>query len=993
MRPKSNQRVVGLIEEQTTDTGRTSNYYQKTGNIVTLPYTHTAEVTQPFASRAESVNPFSVTLWVGNLVLNPDNDFWMDERRVPSITIDVEGNYEQMLREAGGNTDLGTIWNSWNTTWTGNERTTTNNWVANRGGAWRQNMRTTITSVDARQQRTGINTRLVERIDQVSTGDRVLNIEVVPWIRAREVNFTATGMKPNTRVYAFFDRVDVNVNVKPTGGSTQSTTLNGALTKTATTITVASTTGFPTTGTLGVGANDTVDVFGQAFVAREQVTYTGKTATTFTGCTRNTGFQFTEPQEWASGSPVTNSTYGTQMVTDGVGTLYGRFRIPNTESKRFRVGTRTFRLTDSSTNSMVPGVVETAVERPYTAQGFIQVKREEIMNVRNAVLADETDTETRTVTVTQDRRDQATSGVWYDPLAQSIMCDQTKGMFITKLDVFFQAKDDTLPVWVEVRTMVNGYPSSVVMPFSKTSKSPADINVDATGATATTFTFESPIYIRHQQEFCVVLASNSPAYKVWISRLGDTEIGGTRTISSQPYLGSLFKSQNATTWTPSQFEDLKFTLYRANFDISNTGAVALVNEELTVDDDLITPARLGGGKEAGIPTLDENPIETKSGNPNVKVKFKDHAMYSTSNNVIITGVTSDKPDSALNGAISSAQTGTVNVDDSSNWPNNAVVKIDNELILTGTKPNATSISITTRGYNSTTAASHEDNSIVELYMIGGIPLTEINKTHTALTSVPELDSFMLTTTTSATASVSSGGKGVQCTKNISLDVMQPIIQKMTVPGTEITGKLQTTTGTSVNGSQTSFNRTASAAAVDIPIDQDYFFDAPQIVCSKINETNELSGNKSLRIVANMTSTNATISPVIALNRTGLICISNKTNKVDSSSDISTMSTYYPSTVAEGDPNKGIYMTKKVALQEGATAIQVLFDAVVMSESNIKVMYKTLRTDSAESFDDIELEDIQNVPPSVLAAGGFIDMFMKYSFMSRPRNTIFSEENN
>ena len=103
----------------------------------------------------------------------------------------------------------------------------------------------------------------------------------------------------------------------------------------------------------------------------------------------------------------------------------------------------------------------------------------------------------------------------------------------------------------------------------------------------------------------------------------------------------------------------------------------------------------------------------------------------------------------------------------------------------------------------------------------------------------------------------------------------------------------------------------------------------------------------------MTSTNATISPVIDLNRTGMICISNKTNKVDSSSDIGTMSTYYPSTVAEGDPNKGIYMTKKVALQEGATAIQVLFDAVVMSESNIKVMYKTLRTDSAESFDDIE----------------------------------------
>ena len=222
-----------------------------------------------------------------------------------------------------------------------------------------------------------------------------------------------------------------------------------------------------------------------------------------------------------------------------------------------------------------------------------------------------------------------------------------------------------------------------------------------------------------------------------------------------------------------------------------------------------------------------------------------------------------------------------------------------------------------------------------------------------MTSVPELDSFQLATTTAATATVSSGGKGVQCTKNISMDVMQPIIQKMTVPGTEVTGKLQTTSGTSVNGSQTSFTRVAAAGAVDIPLDQDYYFDAPQIICSKINETNELSGNKSLRIVANMTSTNATISPVIDLNRMGVIAISNKTNKVDSGSDIGTQSTYYPMTIAEGDPNKGVYMTKKVALTQGATAIQVLFDAVVMSESDIKVLYKTLRTDSAESFDDIE----------------------------------------
>ena len=108
------------------------------------------------------------------------------------------------------------------------------------------------------------------------------------------------------------------------------------------------------------------------------------------------------------------------------------------------------------------------------------------------------------------------------------------------------------------------------------------------------------------------------------------EIGGTRTISTQPTLGSLFKSQNASTWTPSQYEDLKFTLYRAVFDISQTGAMAVVNEEMTAGSDLLIPARLGGGKEAGIPTLPANPIDTSIASAYVRVRFKDHGMYSAS---------------------------------------------------------------------------------------------------------------------------------------------------------------------------------------------------------------------------------------------------------------------------------------------------------------------------------------------------------------------------
>ena len=122
MRPQASQYMTKLIEENTTDSQRTSNGYQKTGDVITLPYTHVADTIQPYASRIQSVNPFNVTLWVGQLTLAPDTDIWIDTERAPAITMNVEGNYEQLLREQGGQTTTGMIWDDWNTTWTGNRR-------------------------------------------------------------------------------------------------------------------------------------------------------------------------------------------------------------------------------------------------------------------------------------------------------------------------------------------------------------------------------------------------------------------------------------------------------------------------------------------------------------------------------------------------------------------------------------------------------------------------------------------------------------------------------------------------------------------------------------------------------------------------------------------------------------------------------------------------------------------------------------------------------
>ena len=71
------------------------------------------------------------------------------------------------------------------------------------------------------------------------------------------------------------------------------------------------------------------------------------------------------------------------------------------------------------------------------------------------------------------------------------------------------------------------------------------------------------------------MLSASAKYRVFISRIGENDLVTDEFVSNQPTLGSLFKSQNASTWEPSQWEDLKFTLNRSEF--SPSGSVEIYN--------------------------------------------------------------------------------------------------------------------------------------------------------------------------------------------------------------------------------------------------------------------------------------------------------------------------------------------------------------------------------------------------------------------------------
>jgi hypothetical protein len=99
---------------------------------------------------------------------------------------------------------------------------------------------------------------------------------------------------------------------------------------------------------------------------------------------------------------------------------------------------------------------------------------------------------------------------------------------------------------------------------------PADTeNMASVQASPTTFEFEEPIYLLPDREYAVVLKAETIGYTSYVAETYAFILGSTEArVSRQPTLGSLFTSQNGFTWTPDQQRDLMFKLYRAEFSPS-----------------------------------------------------------------------------------------------------------------------------------------------------------------------------------------------------------------------------------------------------------------------------------------------------------------------------------------------------------------------------------------------------------------------------------------
>ena len=665
---------------------------KKTGDVITLDYTEEAYLSQPFATRSESVTPFLLNFWQANISLNPASDTWVNTVRVEPNIFQTEGNFNDVTaaaeRRFGGfdpQTGLtNTVWGSWQTVWTGTRsesrvrrrREVTGRSIhRSRIGPRHNQVRERITTSTFQDTitdhfRTGTSTRegtrqlITEQFDQTSLGDRTISSEVSPTVRSRNVTFDGRGFKPQARVYAFFDGVAVTKYCVPKliEISMKSGTFQVGETVTGTVKTDPNISSEPpyiqfraAVSNHKEGPHDApTRIYDRNPYTDTQVA--DLALETFGGITgqvlaNNRGTAAILPDTYSSTSTILNvdtvslanqpqgdffgyiqtgmilkgGTSGAEaeitnlrFVADFASTVQGSFFIPNPNvntNPTFVTGQRTFVLTDSSEND--PVETTTTASETYSASGTIDTVQENIVSVRNARVQTIGNIENRAVseqTATtvesqrlsstlvsrflrteerprrrggwgrvrraQRRRARARARRGRDPLAQSFFVGEEGGIFITSCDVFFESVDDNnIPVTFQIRTMKTGLPTTEVLPFSEVNLDPDQISTSTNGSVATKFTFESPVYLEGGKEYALVMLSTSLKYKVFISRIGENDLMTDEFVSNQPILGSLFKSQNASTWEPSQWEDLKFDLFRASF--VDSGSVQLYSPILS----------------------------------------------------------------------------------------------------------------------------------------------------------------------------------------------------------------------------------------------------------------------------------------------------------------------------------------------------------------------------------------------------------------------------
>ena len=505
---------------------------------------------------------------------------------------------------------------------TGIQFTTTNTSLEKTDTVSTTNYNLTTEEYNTSTSTTSAVARIVsESVLEEIVDNRVLQVIHIPWMRSRKVSFKATGLRPNTRYFPFFNDTDVSNYCKEK------------------TFYKSSEREDPDYFDVEAGANMVPEV--ELPPSTEHSEGTGQLISDANGILEGE-FEIPNivqpPMRFATGTALFELydvsvpdkdkalSYASQQFTSAgaIQSLQGEYAITttrvleiagtqNTTVDNDRYTTHTVSSDDPiiSTITETDEKVETTRTQVYGAVETNTVTTStESIHVGQNVTYDYAQGEDGLATYVYDNEQTyipkygtgdgdvtiQPKGAIYkdeDPTAQSFEVLDPNGITLTRVRLFFAEKPSAEDLQHGVSIAITEAPAGLPdrtrrVPGSLVHLNPAQVKTLAeSGATiggmlstGTDFVFDEPIFLQgNGANYAIIIRSKSMKYKLYISEVKKFLLGSTDTlIQQQPTLGSLFVSQNTDVWEPRGEQDLAFVFYRAEFETQ--GTVQLTNRKV-----------------------------------------------------------------------------------------------------------------------------------------------------------------------------------------------------------------------------------------------------------------------------------------------------------------------------------------------------------------------------------------------------------------------------
>lgn len=510
---------------------------QQTNRVVTLPYTSNVYLQQLIATNYRVVAESSWQ-WTGRASLYPTYDLHREEDSLPNINVNLDLTAPWRSFAAS---PFGTIYGDWRTVSTGVSSSV--NSTVNQNGNTIVSATTTTTTSSTVQEQTLRSLQINTLTESYRLGSFVTDVSINPYIREQVVSFIATGLKPNTRLYFFFDDVNVTQYVAPGVVNTSFSVATASVGEQNRVVTA--------TGSFGdaVTSNSSGGVAGRFSIP---------------------------PRKFRTGDRIFQITNVDDIITGAdakITTAIARFSADSVEVTK-----------QSSTLNVTQPIV--GVTSSVASRTLSSTSSSTTVNVIN--LGGDGGFEASSGDGGAGAGDGGGGGG--DPLTQSFpvlnLPTDVSGCFVTKIGIFFKQKDPTLGCSLFLSETDGGFPN--MSKILGTAYLPsANITVSETANAETIFEFSEPVYLISGQEYAFTIApdANSPEYVAWTAKTGEYDIVTGVQASGNPFSGTMFMSANQRTWTAIQKEDVKFKVYRAKFT-EDSGYAIFENEAddyLTID--------------------------------------------------------------------------------------------------------------------------------------------------------------------------------------------------------------------------------------------------------------------------------------------------------------------------------------------------------------------------------------------------------------------------